>query len=95
MLIFEWDLNKAKSNKQKHGITFDEACSVFADPLSLTIYDPIHSMKEDRFVIIGMSNKNRTLTVVHADRGDKIRIISARKSTKKERKHYESDEKRS
>ncbi|MBI4792930.1 MAG: BrnT family toxin [Deltaproteobacteria bacterium] len=90
MLSFEWDTNKAKGNEQKHGITFDEASTVFADSLSLTIHDPLHSENEERFVIIGVSYKNRMLTVVHAEREDNIRIISARKSTKNERSYYES-----
>ena len=62
------------------------------DQFSITIYDPLHSEDEDRFVILGMSSKNRLLVVVHTERGDKIRIISARKATKKERKQYESNE---
>lgn len=91
MLSFEWDIIKAESNERKHGITFDEASTVFADPLSLTIHDPLHSEDEERFVIIGGSHKNRVLTVVHTERGDNIRIISARRATKNERAYYESD----
>lgn len=91
MLSFEWDIKKAESNERKHGITFDEASTVFADPLSLTIHDPLHSEDEERFVIIGGSHKNRLLTVVHAECGDNIRIISARKATKNERSYYESN----
>ena len=90
MLLFEWDKQKALNNEKKHGITFDEASTVFADPLSLTIHDPLHSKIEDRFVIIGVSYRNSMLIVVHTERGDKIRIISARKATKKERTYYES-----
>ena len=90
MLSFEWDTKKAHSNEKKHGITFDEASTVFADPLSLTIDDPLHSEIEDRFIIIGVSYKNRVLIVNHTERGGKIRIISARKATKKERFYYES-----
>ena len=92
MLIFEWDPQKAKSNLEKHGISFEEASTAFQDSLSLTIDDPLHSIDEDRVVLIGMSNKNRLLVVVHTERGDNIRIISARKATKKERKNYESNE---
>ncbi len=92
MLIFEWDEKKAYQNIKKHGISFEEAVTVFGDPFSITIYDPLHSEGEDRFVILGMSNKNRILVVVHTDRDDRIRIISARKATKKERKQYESNE---
>ena len=93
MLIFEWDPQKAKSNLKKHGVSFEEASTAFQDTLSLTIDDPLHSIDEVRVVLIGMSNKNRLLVVVHAERGDNIRIISARKATKKERKNYESNEK--
>ncbi len=90
MLLFEWDPKKARSNEQKHGITFDEASSVFADAFSLTIHDPLHSGDEERFIIIGVSFKNRALTVVHTERKDKLRIISARKATNKERDYYEN-----
>lgn len=89
MLLFEWDPNKAKRNVEIHGITFEEASTVFKDTLSLTIYDPLHSEEEDRFVIVGNSYKNRILIVVHTERGENIRIISARKATKRERKYYE------
>lgn len=91
MLSFEWDTQKAENNKRKHGIGFDEAATVFADPFSLTIGDPLHSEDEERFIIIGGSHKNRLLTVVHTERGDNIRIISARKATRKERSYYESN----
>jgi uncharacterized protein len=91
MLLFEWDPEKAKKNRQIHGITFDEASTVFGDTLSLVIYDPLNSEAEDRFIIIGKSHKNRLLVVVHVERGDKIRIISARKATKKERDQYEKN----
>lgn len=91
MLSFEWDIKKAESNERKHGISFDEASTVFADALSLTIHDPLHSEDEERFVIIGGSYKNRMLTVVHTERDDSIRIISARKATKNERSYYESN----
>jgi hypothetical protein len=92
MIIFEWDQEKAEKNIQNHSVSFNEASTVFNDPLSLTIHDPLHSDKEDRFVIIGNSYKNRLLLVVHVERGDKIRIISARKATRKEKKHYEENE---
>ena len=91
MLLFEWDPEKALGNEQKHGVTFDEASSVFADTLSLTIHDPLHSEYEERFIIIGISCRNRMLTVVHTERGENIRIISARKATKKEIFYYEND----
>jgi len=73
MLIFEWDPQKAKSNLIKHGVSFEEASTAFQDTLSLTIDDPLHSIDEDRVVLIGMSNKNRLLVVVHTERGDNIR----------------------
>jgi uncharacterized DUF497 family protein len=91
MLVFEWDPNKAKKNIEIHGISFDEASTAFKDPLSLTIYDPLHSDEEDRFTLIGTSFKNRLLVVVHTERGDIIRIISARKAKKNERKYYEKN----
>ncbi len=91
MLSFEWNNQKALSNEQKHGISFDEASTVFGDPLSLTLHDPLHSENEERFVVIGTSHKNRVLIVVHTERGDDIRIISARKATKNERLQYESN----
>lgn len=73
----------------KHGVSFDEACSVFGDPLAITIDDPLHSNDEDRFVTLGHSNKDRLLVVVFAERGNNIRIISARLATRRERKKYE------
>ncbi|MGD0519310.1 MAG: BrnT family toxin [Thermoguttaceae bacterium] len=87
--IFEWDDNKARRNMAKHGVSFDEACSVFGDPLAITIDDPLHSNDEDRFVTLGHSNKDRLLVVVFAERGNNIRIISARLATRRERKKYE------
>jgi uncharacterized DUF497 family protein len=95
VLLFEWDPNKAKENLENHGISFDEASTAFGDTLSLAIYDPLHSEKEDRFVLIGNSYRNRLLVVVHTERGDYIRLISARKATNKERKQYEENAKRS
>jgi uncharacterized protein len=87
---FEWEPTKAASNQLKHGVSFAEAATVFFDPLSITVPDPLHSIGEDRFVITGMSYQRRHLVVVHADRGDRIRIISARPATPSERKKYES-----
>ena len=92
MLTFEWDPKKAGSNIEKHGVSFGEASTVFRDPLSLTIDDPLHSTGEMRMVQIGISHKNRLLIVVHTEKGDNIRLISARKATKKERNNYESNE---
>jgi uncharacterized protein len=86
---FEWDKRKAISNIKKHGVPFEEASTVFGDPLSLTIKDPKHSNKEDRYVTIGLSAKFRIIVVIHTDRGDNIRIISARLATKGEQNNYE------
>jgi uncharacterized protein len=94
MLQFEWDSNKAKKNIEAHNVSFEEASTVFGDNLSLTIFDPLHSENEDRYVIIGNSLKNRMLIVIHTERSDKIRIISARKATTKEREQYEANAKR-
>lgn len=94
MLLFEWDQNKARRNLEIHGVSFDEASTAFRDTLSLTIHDPLHSDEEDRFVLIGNSSTKRLLVVVHTERGENIRIISARKATKKERKQYEENAKR-
>lgn len=88
MLRFEWDPNKAETNLDKHGVSFDEAESVFSDILSATIFDP-RSDQEDRFVTLGQSGRGQTLVVVHAQRGHTIRIISARPATRRERKNYE------
>lgn len=87
---FEWDVEKAESNLQKHGVSFEEAATVLFDPLSLTIADLLHSDDEGRFVTTGLSDRQRQLVVVHAERDDKIRIISARPATPGERKKYES-----
>lgn len=87
---FEWDPVKAASNLQKHGVSFAEAATVFFDPLSITVPDPMHSLGEARLVITGLSYLQRHLVLVHVDRGDRIRIISARLATPSERKKYES-----
>jgi uncharacterized DUF497 family protein len=84
-LIFEWDLAKATSNRRKHGVSFEEAATVFLDPLARTFDDPAHSDEEDRFLLVGASSALRTLLVVHVERGDRLRIISARLATRKER----------
>ncbi len=95
MLSFEWDPGKAKKNVEIHRVSFDEASTAFQDSLSLTIYDPLHSEEEDRFVLIGNSTRNRLLVIIHTERGNTIKIISARKATKNERKQYEENAKRS
>ena len=92
-LLFEWDSRKASRNLNIHGVSFDEASTAFQDPLSHTITDPLHSEEEDRFVLIGYSYRNRLLVVVHADRGDRVRIISARSANRKEKHEHETHEK--
>jgi hypothetical protein len=91
-LLFEWDNDKVRQNIKTHGISFDEASTAFHDPLSRTIPDPLHSKGEERFVLIGESIKRRLLVVVHTERGDRIRIISARLATNKEKLRYEENE---
>jgi hypothetical protein len=86
---------EGEANLAIHGISFDEASTAFRDILALAIYDPLHSEEEDRFVLIGNSHKDRLLVVVHTEKGDNIRLISARKASKKERKQYEENAKRS
>ena len=88
-LVFEWDSEKAIENERKHGVSFDEALTVFADPLSRTIADPDHSGKESRFLELGLSRHGQLLVVVFTERNDRIRIISARLATNSERRHYE------
>jgi len=88
-LTFEWDERKARSNLGKHGVTFEEAATVFGDRLSLTIPDPEHSLTEERYITIGKALTRKLLVVVHTDRGDNIRIISARRASRRERKFYE------
>lgn len=86
---FEWDPRKAKLNLRKHRVSFEEATTAFRDPLAATGDDPDHSLSENRFVTFGVSSKGRVLTVSHTERGESIRIISARPATKQERKIYE------
>jgi len=86
---FEWESAKAESNERKHGVSFAEAMTVLADTLSLTGYDPDHSEEEDRYITMGLSAEGRLLVVSHTDRGDKVRIISARKASRRERRDYE------
>jgi len=86
---FEWDPKKARANLRKHGVSFDEAATVFLDDLSLTGDDPDHSVSEERYVTFGVSNAGRLLVVAHTERGDRTRVISARPATRSERKLYE------
>jgi len=89
-LHFEWDENKAISNQEKHGISFEEAKSVFADSLGRLISDPDHSEDEERFILMGVSSRLRLLIVCHCEKDENsIRIISARKADRFERKKYE------
>ena len=88
---FEWDPRKAESNLRKHGISFNEAGTVFGDDLAITVPDPDHSNDEERFITIGWSNRHRLLIISHTDRADKIRIISVRELTPSERKAYEEE----
>ncbi|MCP4347842.1 MAG: BrnT family toxin [Desulfobacterales bacterium] len=90
-LEFEWDSEKYKKNMSRHGVSFNEAATVFSDSLSVTYSDPDHSCGENRFITIGMSSSGRLLMVSHTDRNDRIRIISARELTRKERKQYEQE----
>ena len=90
-LRFEWHDRKAVANRRKHGIAFEEASTVFGDSFSITIYDPVHSIAEERFITIGMSNRNRLIVTVHTDRNNTIRIISARRAAGQEIKQYKRD----
>ena len=85
---FEWDAGKAASNLRKHGISFDEAVTVFADRQALTFADTDHFELEDRSRTYGLSNKGRLLVVIHAERRDNVRIISARRATRYEKGIY-------
>jgi len=89
VLKFEWDTAKAIANLRKHGVTFEEAASIFGDPLALTFPDPDHSVGEKRWISFGVSNQDRLVVAVHAERGRSIRIISARRATRQEREIYE------
>ena len=91
MLIFDWDPEKAAANLRKHGVAFSEAVTAFADPLSLTIPDPDHSVGEARYVLIGVDLAGRLVVVAHAEADDSIVIISARPATNAERRSYEEE----
>ena len=86
---FAWDENKAVKNFSKHKVSFEEAKTVFNDPLYIDFYDPDHSYEEERYLIVGLSSKGRLLIVSYAERRDLIRIISAREVTRSEREVYE------
>jgi uncharacterized DUF497 family protein len=87
---FEWDRGKADNNYRKHKVTFDEAATVFYDPLAATFPDPDHSQSERRFISVGCSSRNRLLMVAHTEQGETIRIISARPATPHERRRHET-----
>jgi uncharacterized protein len=86
---FRWNIHKADTNLRKHGVSFSEALTVFADPLAIAIPDPGHSRGEERCLSIGLSRQRRLLVVAHAERDDEIRIINARLATNAERRNYE------
>jgi uncharacterized DUF497 family protein len=88
-LEFEWDQEKADANLKKHGVSFDEASTVFGDPLSVTIPDPDHSEHEERMLLLGRSTTGTLLVVTHTERGELIRLISARRASRLERRDYE------
>jgi hypothetical protein len=87
---FEWDRAKAQRNLRKHGVAFDEAVTVFYDPLSATFDNPTHSVGEERFITIGYSARGRLLVVAHTDRGPRVRIFSARCATAREKERHEA-----
>ncbi len=91
-LDFEWDREKAEANVSKHGISFEEALSAFADLLSVTISDPDHSQAEQRYLLLGLSHQGRLLVVSHTERSEAIRIISARRASRREKRMYEEGE---
>lgn len=87
----EWDPKKAAKNLREHRVSFNEAATGFGDPLGTTAPDPDHSLAEDRYITVGMSNRRRLLMVAHTERGERIRIISARELTRAEREAYEEE----
>ncbi len=86
---FEWDADKATANLRKHGVSFDEAVTAFSDPLSVLLPDPDHSIREERYVVLGLSSPDRVLVVAFVERPPRTRIISARLATRRERTDYE------
>jgi uncharacterized DUF497 family protein len=90
-LEFEWDAQKAAANLTKHKVSFVEAATVFGDPLGRIVADPRHSSEEERFALLGLSQDQRLLVVMYVDRGEAIRLISARRATGRERKNYEEN----
>lgn len=92
-IVFEWNRAKAASNLRKHGVTFGEGATVFSDEFGLMISDPDHSSDESRFLLVGQSRLRRVFVVVSVERGEKIRIISARRAVPRERRIYEKGRK--
>lgn len=88
---FEWDSRKAAANLEKDGVSFQEATTIFGDPLSVTIFDPDYSDVEARFVDLGLSHRGKLLVVSYIERGDTIRIISARRASRSEQREYEGE----
>ena len=86
---FEWNPAKSRANKRKHGVSFEEACTIFGDPLSLLMPDPGHSTDEQRYLLLGMSDRRRLLVAAFAERPPRTRLISARRATRQERIQYE------
>ncbi len=91
---FEWDRKKAAENRKKHGVPFEEAITVFYDPLAATVDDPDHSVDEERFITVGYSARERLLVVSHTEREGTVRIISARRATVYERRRHEAEARR-
>lgn len=88
--VFEWDAAKAAASVEKHGVTFDEASTVFGDPLAMLMPDPDHSVGEERYVLLGMSTQQRLLVVAFAERPPRTRLISDRRAIRHERRRYET-----
>ena len=88
---FEWDPKKAAKNLRRHRVSFNEAATVFGDSLGTTAHDPDHSLAENRYIAVGMSSRRRLVMVAHTERGQRIRIISARELTRAEREAYEEE----
>ena len=91
-LRFSWDPQKAAANLRKHGVAFPDAATAFGDPLSVTIPDPDHSANEARFLLVGMTAGGQLVVIAHSERGNDIRLISAREATRRERETYEEGE---
>ena len=87
-ITFEWSLQKAAGNARKHGVSFAEAATCFGDPYSWVVHGPDHSEDEDRYVLLGMSTESQILVVAHTERGENIRIISARHADRRETARY-------